>query len=157
VTDLAVSEPGADPNPAPTHQVVPGDEVRELVARKERDLEALRLELRAALQEAAEAERRLAERPDAPVPVPAPAEEATTATSTTAPTTPAPRTTVVTRLPVATPDARPASDGSPAHRRSRSATAADPELGWLRFLGSHVIVKLGITLTVLALLLLFFA
>jgi hypothetical protein len=141
VTDLAVSDQSS--GPAPTHEVVPGDEVRELVGRREREIEALRLELRAALQEAAEAELRLAERPDAPVP----AEELSTA--------PAPRTTVVTRLPVAAPDARPAPDRGPAHRRSSSAVA-DPDLGWLRFLGSHVIVKLGIALTVLALVLLFF-
>jgi hypothetical protein len=142
VTDLAVSDPSSDPTP--THQVVPGDEVRGLVDRKERDIEMLRLELQAALQEAAEAELRLAARPDAPVP----------AEAGSAP--PAPRTTVVTRLPVASPDAGPTPGRGPAHRRSTSA-AADPELGWLRFLGSHVIVKLGIVLTVLALVLLFFA
>lgn len=142
MTDLAVSDHSSDP--APTSEVVPGDQVRELVDRKERDLELLRLELQAALQEAAEAEFRLAERPDASVA----AEEGS------AP--PAPRTTVVTRLPMAAPDARPAHDRGPAQRRSTSAVA-DPELGWLRFLGSHVIVKLGIALTVLALVLLFFA
>jgi len=137
VTDLAVSDH------SPDREVVPADQVRELVDRKERDIELLRLELNAALHEAAEAELRLAQRPDASVP----AGEGSTP--------PAPRTTVVTRLPVA-PDVRPAHDRGPAHRRSTSA-AAEPELGWLRFLGSHVIVKLGIALAVLALVLLFFA
>jgi hypothetical protein len=149
VTDLAVSD--HSPDPAPTHEVVPGDEVRELVARKEREIEALRLELQGALQEAAEAERRLARLPAAAEPAePAePAEESSTA--------PAPRTTVVTRLPVAEPETRPASGRGPAHRRSTASTAADEQLGWLRFFRSHLIVKLGIALTVLALLLLFFA
>jgi hypothetical protein len=146
VTDLAVSD--HSPDPAPTHEVVPGDEVRELVARKEREIEALRLELQGALQEAAEAERRLARLPAAAEPS-EPAEESSTA--------PAPRTTVVTRLPVAEPETRPASGRGPAHRRSTASTAADEQLGWLRFFRSHLIVKLGIALTVLALLLLFFA
>ena len=150
MTDLAVSDHSPDPSsdhrpdPTPNHEVVPGDQVRELVDRKERDLELLRLELHTALQEAAEAEHRLAQRPDGAVP----AEEGSTP--------PAPRTTVVTRLPMA-PDARPAHDRGPAHRRSTSGAAAEPELGWLRFLGTHVIVKLGIALAVLALVLLFFA
>jgi hypothetical protein len=143
VTDLAVSDPSSDPTP--THEVVPGDQVRELVDRKERDIEALRLELHTALQEAAEAELRLAEHPGAAVA----AEDGST--------TPGPQTTVVTRLPVAAPAAGPAPDRGPAHRRSTSAAAAEPELGWLRFLGSHLVVKLGIALTVLALVLLFFA
>jgi hypothetical protein len=150
VTDLAVSDHSPDPSsdhrpdPTPNHEVVPGDQVRELVDRKERDLELLRLELHAALQEAAEAELRLAQRPDGAVP----AEEGSTP--------PAPRTTVVTRLPMPAPEARPAHDRGPAHRRSNSAVA-EAELGWLRFLGTHVIVKLGIALAVLALVLLFFA
>jgi hypothetical protein len=149
VTDLAVSDHSSDhsSDPTPTSEVVPGDQVRELVDRKERDIQILRLELQAALQEAAEAELRLAERPDASVA----AED-----GSAPPAPPAPRTTVVTRLPMAAPDARPAHDRGPAHRRSTSA-AADPELGWLRFLGSHVIVKLGVALAVLALVLLFFA
>jgi hypothetical protein len=147
VTDLAVSDRSSEPTPA--QEVVPGDEVRELVARKERDIEALRLELQGALQEAAEAELQLAQHPDASEPAGA-AEEPSTA--------PAPRTTVVTRLPVAAPETRPASGRGPAHRRSTAAaTAADEQLGWLRFFRSHLIVKLGIALTVLALLLLFFA
>jgi hypothetical protein len=146
VTDLAVSDHSSDhsSDPTPTPEVVPGDQVRELVDRKERDIELLRLELHSALQEAAEAELRLAERSVAAEDGSAP------------PAPPAPRTTVVTRLPLAAPDARPAHDRGPAHRRSTSA-AADPELGWLRFLGSHVIVKLGVALAVLALVLLFFA
>jgi hypothetical protein len=153
VTDVAISPTalnGTGPQADPAVEVVAGPEVQALVAHSEQVIQALRQELEVALREAEEAEHRVTSHPaavllghdqsdpTAPVAITPPGPDGTGA---------APRTTVVSR-----PRAN-AADGRGAGESSGYQHSA-PGSGLFR---SHLVLKLGVLLAVLAVLLLLFA
>jgi hypothetical protein len=143
---------GPAPDAPPTVEVVAGVEVQALVEHSEQVIQALRHQLEVALREAAEAEQRVATHPAATLLVHdrwQPTEQiAVTAPGDDSPRA-VPRTTVVSR-PRVTPAA---ADGSGAGQASGyQHSASGPGL-----FKSHLVLKLGVLLAVLAVLLLVFA
>jgi len=166
VTDLALTgvvPAGNGPDAAPTVpavEVVAGIEVQALVEHSEQAIQALRRELEEALREAEEAERQAASHPGVAHLAESINQGWTDPTGQTAIVAPVgdavgagPRTTVVSR-PRATPAAADGSgtSGAPGHRHS----ASDPVSGWAGAFTSHLVLKIGVLLTLVAVLLLVF-
>jgi hypothetical protein len=141
---------GAGPHAEAAVEVVAGPEVQALVAQSERVIQALREQLEVALREAEEAERRLTSHPAAALLV-RDGSEPTAPISITAPehegTGSGPRTTVVSR-PRGNWAEGPGAGESSGYQHSTSGS------GLFR---SHLVLKLGVLLAVLAVLLLLFA
>jgi hypothetical protein len=155
VTDVAVTQMapvGPEAPAAPTVEVVAGVEVQALVEHSERVIRALRQQLEVALREAEEAEQRVASHPAAAL-VGHDRSDPTAQIAVTAPADGAagagPRTTVVSR-PRATPAAAQGSGAGPASGYQHSASGS----GLFR---SHLVMKLGVLIALLAVLLLLFA
>jgi hypothetical protein len=150
VTDVTeVARPGSSPDGAGAVEVVAGAEVQALVEHGEQVIQALRQQLEAAVQEAEEAERQVASHPAAALLGPGPSDP-TEQMAVTAPGHGAgtgPRTTVVSR-----PRATPAADGSGAGEASGYRHSASGS----GLFSSHLTLKLGVLLAVLAVLLLLF-
>ena len=134
---------------------VPGDRVRELVADREKEIAALLGELERALGEAHAAEKRLAGHPSVSLLGQLPDE-----TDGVHPMTrqDRPRTTVVSRPPVEQLGSRnPATSISgPASHRSTTEGQPGDAGRWSRLVTSHLVLKAGIIITIIALALLKF-
>jgi hypothetical protein len=139
---------GPGPDAPPTVEVVAGAEVQTLVEHSEQVIQALREQLEVALREAEEAEQRVATHPAAARLAPGRSDP----TAPIAVTPPGidspgagPRTTVVSR-----PRVTPAEADDPATGYQHSASGSG-------LFKSHLVLKLGVLLAVLAVLLLLFA
>jgi len=163
VTDTAVTgviPPGGGPAAAPGVEVVAGVEVHDLVERSEQVIQALRQQLEAALREAEEAERQLASHPgaarlggSATRGQADPTEQIAVVAPKGAGVEAGPRTTVVSRPRATTAVATdPIGGEASGYRHSASA----PVTGWARAFTSHLVLKIGALLTVVAVLLLVF-
>jgi hypothetical protein len=145
---------------------IPGDLVRDLVAGKEQEITALLGELELALRDAAEAERRLADHPSASLVADladeddaVPAEAGMPQTTDGAATTgERPRTTVVSRPRIAQTgtDDSAASTSNPASDRPSTVEPGEDSGRWSTLVTSHLVLKVGIVITLVALALLKF-
>jgi hypothetical protein len=154
VTDVTVTQMppvGPEAYAAPTVEVVAGAEVRALVEHSEQVIQALQQELEVALREAEEAEQRVASHPAARL-----GPDRSDPTEQIAVTAPAngtagagPRTTVVSRPRAAS---AAADDSGAGQGSGYQHSASRPGL-----FTSHLVLKLGVVLAVLAVLLLLFA
>jgi hypothetical protein len=150
VTVTQMPPVGPEAYAAPTVEVVAGAEVRALVEHSEQVIQALRQQLEEALREADEAEQRVASHPAAGLLAhdgSDPTEQIAVTGSANGTAGAGPRTTVVSRPRAAAADSSGNGQAS-GHQHSSSGSG---------LFSSHLVLKLGVLLAVLAVLLLLFA
>jgi hypothetical protein len=164
VTDVAVTNlsppEGGRPAP-PAVEVVAGVEVQALVEHSEHVIQALRQQLETALRESEDAERQVASHPAVALLGQAATLSQLDATAQNSVVAPAsdgvatgPRTTVVSR-PRAVPGA--AAAAGPGEATGHRHSASGPGRGLAGAFKSHLVLRIGALLTVVAVLLLVFA